>query len=121
MQRLCSSRADSERRRPPLSYQHIGRISIDARRQGRRIMNLVNCIIKTAYVIQVFVWSYGKTNWRTMYPAGKRCDFVKTVRARGIDLIWIHRVDPVLTIIQEEILTYVRTRETVRRITRTKC
>ena len=70
-------------------------------------MNLVNCIIKTAYVIQILIWSNSKINWITMYPARKRCDFVKTVRASGIDLIWIHRVDPVLTIIQEKILTHV--------------
>src|SRR5580765_7082546 len=51
---------------------------------------------------------------------GKDLNLMEPVRARRIDLIGIHHVDPLTAQIHKEILAYVRTRKSERRIARTK-
>ena len=70
-------------------------------------MNLINSAIKAADIVQIFIRAYCKVDRVTMCAGSKHIDLMKTVMACRIEMIWIHRVNPVAAIIEEEILACV--------------
>src|ERR1051326_146309 len=88
-------RIDRKCRRPSLANQYIRRLGADAWSKAGWVTDLIHRAICPADIVEIPVRPCDEIRRETMYSRGELSDLMEAIRAVWIDVIWIHRVNPV--------------------------